>query len=180
MGHHQRREASAAHDLLRQAEHLLGAPGIERRGVLVQQQELRPLQRGHQQRQRLALAAGEQADGRVEPVLESRAEPLDLLRDLAPALAAERRPRPPCRVRCAASARFSATVMLGAVPLNGFWNTRPISVARRCSGQRVMSFPSRRIVPWLGVNDPATALSRVDFPGAVGAEHDDEGAPLAR
>ena len=54
--------------------------------------------------------------------------------------------------------------MFGAVPLNGFWNTRPIIAARRCSGQRVMSAPPRLIVPASTKNVPATALSSVDLP----------------
>src|SRR5262245_14429459 len=55
-------------------------------------------------------------------------------------------------------------VMDGAVPLKGFWKTRPMSRARRCSGQCVTSRPARRIVPASSGNVPATALSSVDFP----------------
>ena len=54
--------------------------------------------------------------------------------------------------------------MLGAVPLKGFWKTRPMSLARRCSGQAVMSSPASRICPWSSGKLPATALSSVDFP----------------
>ena len=54
--------------------------------------------------------------------------------------------------------------MLGAVPLNGFWNTRPMSFARRCSGQRVMFWPASMSLPASAMNVPATALSRVDLP----------------
>src|SRR5262249_11326480 len=50
------------------------------------------------------------------------------------------------------------------VPLNGFWKTRPIRCARRCSGQRVTSRPASRIVPASTENAPATALRSVDFP----------------
>ena len=54
--------------------------------------------------------------------------------------------------------------MLGAVPLKGFWKTRPMSVARRCSGQRVTSWPARRMLPRSTRNVPATAFSSVDLP----------------
>src|SRR5688572_11220796 len=37
-------------------------------------------------------------------------------------------------------------------------------LARRCSGQCVMACPARLMVPRSGVNEPATALSSVDFP----------------
>ena len=66
--------------------------------------------------------------------------------------------------RRAASVRFSAIDMDGAVPLNGFWNTRPISAARRCSGHAVISAPSSLMLPASTGNPPATALSSVDFP----------------
>src|ERR1035438_934723 len=52
----------------------------------------------------------------------------------------------------------------GDVPLNGFWNTRPISVARACSGHRVTSRPASRMFPSSTGKVPATAFSRVDFP----------------
>ena len=56
------------------ADHLVGALRIERGGVFVQQQQFRLEPGGHEQRQRLALAAGEGADGVVEPVLEAHVE----------------------------------------------------------------------------------------------------------
>ena len=59
---------------------------------------------------------------------------------------------------------FSAIDRFGAVPAKGFWNTRPISFARRCSGQYVISRPARRIRPLSTGKLPATALSSVDFP----------------
>src|SRR5882724_3588588 len=39
-----------------------------------------------------------------------------------------------------------------------------MSFARRCSGQWVMSSPAREIVPESTPSDPATTLSKVDFP----------------
>ena len=74
MGDHQGHEAVFGHDLLGQLQHLLSGAGIQRGGVLVKQQELGPAQRRHQQRDRLALAAGEQANLRRQPVLEPQAE----------------------------------------------------------------------------------------------------------
>ena len=50
------------------------------------------------------------------------------------------------------------------MPLNGFWKTRPISEARRCSGQRVRSRPARRMAPRSTKKVPATAFSSVDLP----------------
>ena len=73
-------------------------------------------------------------------------------------------PKPRLWPRRAAMARFSAIDMFGAVPLNGFWNTRPISFARRCSGQRVMWRPASVIRPESAIKVPATAFSKVDFP----------------
>ena len=62
VGNHHGGELILAHDAVRQLEHLGRRRGVERRGVLVEQEQLRLLQGGHEQRQRLALAAGEQAD----------------------------------------------------------------------------------------------------------------------
>ena len=72
--------------------------------------------------------------------------------------------RPRGRPRRAARARFSEIVMFAAVPLKGFWKTRPISLARRCSGQRVTSRSARRIRPSSTRNVPATAFKSVDLP----------------
>ena len=91
--------------------------------------------RRHQQRQRLALTAGEAADRIVEPILEPHVERRHAIAELvAHRDASSAQPRPRGWPRRAASARFSAIDIDGAVPLNGFWNTRPISRARRCSG----------------------------------------------
>ena len=59
------------HDLVREGQDLGGGLGVESGGVLVQEQELRLLEGGHQQRQGLALAAGEQTHLGGEPVLQS-------------------------------------------------------------------------------------------------------------
>ena len=74
------------------------------------------------------------------------------------------RPRPRGRPRRAARARFSAIESDGEVPASGSWKTRPISLARRCSGQPVISRPASRIVPASTRNDPATAFRVVLLP----------------
>lgn len=88
-------------------------------GVLVQQQQLGPLQGGHQQRQRLALAAGEEPHLAGQTVLQTQPQvpqQLPVVRPLrlgdAPAQAAGLAP-------AAASARFSSICMVGAVPIIG-------------------------------------------------------------
>ena len=58
---------------------------VERRRVLVEQQNARLGESGHEQRQRLPLSAGEQPDLRREPVLEAELKRRQLL---AEALAA--------------------------------------------------------------------------------------------
>ncbi len=63
-----------------------------------------------------------------------------------------------------ASTRFSAMVIFGAVPLNGFWNTLPIRFALLCSGQPVMSFPESSRLPESVIIFPATAFRSVDLP----------------
>ena len=59
---HERREPSLGDDLLGEVEDLLGRLGVKGGRVLVKQQQLGVGERGHEQRERLALAAGEQAD----------------------------------------------------------------------------------------------------------------------
>ena len=50
------------------------------------------------------------------------------------------------------------------MPASGSWKTRPISFARRCSGQPLISRPARRMVPASMRKVPATALSVVLLP----------------
>ena len=61
-------------DLLGELEHLGCGLGVERGGVLVEEQQLGLHQRGHQQRKRLALAAGEQAGLGGEPVFKAEVQ----------------------------------------------------------------------------------------------------------
>ena len=63
-------------DALRGFQHLGSGLGVQGRGVFVQKQELWLLQRGHEQRQRLSLAAGKQTHLGGQPVLESQAQNL--------------------------------------------------------------------------------------------------------
>ena len=65
-------------------QHLGGSLGVQGGGVLVQQQQLGLLQGGHQQGQRLALAAGEQAHLGGQPVLQAQIQDLQQLPVLLP------------------------------------------------------------------------------------------------
>src|SRR5262249_46653163 len=58
VGDHQGGEVLAAHDLVGEPDDLLGAPGVEGGGVLVEQEQLGASVGGHEQGQRLALAPG--------------------------------------------------------------------------------------------------------------------------
>ena len=71
---HEAGDAALGHDAAREREHLVGRDGVERGRVLVEQQQLGRDHGGHEQRQRLTLAAGEQADGRVHAVLQPHVE----------------------------------------------------------------------------------------------------------
>ena len=51
------------------------------------------------------------------------------------------------RPRRAAMARFSSIIMPAAVPIIGSWKTRPMNLARLCSGHFVMSVPAISMVP---------------------------------
>ena len=70
--------------------------------------------------------------------------------------------------------------MLGAVPLKGFWNTRPISFARRCSGQRVMSVPVEHDRAGVDEERAGHGVEQRGLARAVRADHDDEGALVER
>ena len=59
---HERREVVLLHDAVGQLQNLRRRARVERSRMLVEQQQLRLLQRRHQQRQRLPLTAGEQTD----------------------------------------------------------------------------------------------------------------------
>ena len=67
------------HDAVRQVKHLGCRARVERGGVLVEKQQLRLLQRRHQERQRLPLAAGEQTDLRGHALLKAEIERMQAL-----------------------------------------------------------------------------------------------------
>ena len=71
---HQRGQPVFGHDAVGQLQHLGGGGGVECGGVLVEQEKLRLLQRRHQQRQRLALAAGQKADLGRHAVFKPKAQ----------------------------------------------------------------------------------------------------------
>ena len=79
VGDHHGHQVVLLDDLPGELEHLCGGAGIQRGGVLVQQQELGLLERGHQQGQRLTLSAGEQAHLGGHAILQPQAQGLELL-----------------------------------------------------------------------------------------------------
>ena len=72
--HHHRCERVLAHNLARDVDDLVGSAGIERSGVLVEQQQLRASQCRHQQRDGLSLTAGQSSHRRAQPPLESHSQ----------------------------------------------------------------------------------------------------------
>ena len=81
---HQRGQLAVADDLVRDLQDLCRRRGVERSGVLVEQEQLRRLKRRHQQRQCLPLAAGEQTDLCSHPVFESETERRQLVAEELP------------------------------------------------------------------------------------------------
>ena len=67
------------HQPVRGVQHLGGSFGVQCRGVLVQQQQVGLDEGGHQQRQRLALSAGEKSHLAGQPVLQAQAQDLEML-----------------------------------------------------------------------------------------------------
>mgnify|MGYP000982727252 CR=1 FL=1 len=74
VGDHQRGQVVLPDQAVRDIHDPLGRLGIQRRGVLVQQQQLGLLQGGHQQRQRLTLSAGEGAYLGGQAVLQTQTQ----------------------------------------------------------------------------------------------------------
>ena len=79
VGDHHGGQAVLLHNALRGLQDLGGGLGVQGGGVLIQQQQLRLLQGGHQQRQSLALAAGQQAHLGGHPVFQSQVQDFQLL-----------------------------------------------------------------------------------------------------
>ena len=74
-----RRQILAGYDLLGHADHLVPALGVERCGVLVEQQQPRPQLGCHQQSKSLPLTSRKGPDWVIEAVLETHAELKDAL-----------------------------------------------------------------------------------------------------
>ena len=165
MGDHHRGELLAADDLVGEPDDLLGAPGVEGGGVLVEQEELGPPVGGHEQGQGLALAAGEAADRVVEPVFQAHAERPDPVAELG---------NPAPGDRAAEAARKAAAGGQGEVlgdreapaTCRRAGPERPGRSASRggARASRVISRPASRIVPASTGNDPATAFRVVLLP----------------
>ena len=74
MGHHEGHELVFLNDPLRKLEDFRGGPRVQGGGMLVQEEELRLSERGHQQGQGLPLAAGKEADFGRHPVFQAQAQ----------------------------------------------------------------------------------------------------------
>ena len=70
VGHHQAGDLFLGHDALGQRQHLFGGGGVQRGGVLVQQQQLGGDKGSHKQGKRLPLTAGEQPHRLLHAVLQ--------------------------------------------------------------------------------------------------------------
>ena len=79
VGDHQRGQLVLVDDFIGQIEHLGRRGRVQRGGVLVKQQQLWLSQRGHHQRQRLALSAGEQTDLCGHAILQTEIQGLEQL-----------------------------------------------------------------------------------------------------
>jgi hypothetical protein len=110
VGHHERGGARAFDRLDGGAHHHLGGARVERRGVLVEDQELRRAEQRHDERHRLALAAGEQLDARTQALFQPEAERRERAAEALARLGAQRRSKPPAL----AAARGDGEVLLDA------------------------------------------------------------------
>ena len=172
---------SRADDFVGETDDLVGAFGIERGGVLVQQQQFGLEPGGHQQRQGLPLSAGKAADRVVDAIFQSHVQRADAVAQfVACSFRCNAQPSPRGWPRRAAMARFSAMVMFGAVPLKGFWKTRPMSRARLCSGQRVMSRPASVMRAGVHEKRAGDGVEQSGFSRAVGADDDEKRSRFQR
>ena len=64
-------------------------------------------------------------------------------------------------------ARFSSIIMPAAVPIMGSWKTRPMYLARLCSGHFVMSVPAMTMLPASTRKVPAMEFISVDLPAPL-------------
>ena len=74
VGDHQAGDVVFGNNFFGQFQHLFSGAGVQRGGVLIQQQQLGRDQRRHQQGQRLALAARKQADRLFHTVLKAKTQ----------------------------------------------------------------------------------------------------------
>ena len=74
---HHGSQALFSDDALGQRQHVLGGSGIKRRGMLIQQQQVRTGQRCHQQSQRLTLAARKQTNTGAQAVFKAQTQRLE-------------------------------------------------------------------------------------------------------
>ena len=72
VGNHQSGQVMLADDPVGEFQHLGGGFGVQGGGMLVQEQQFGPLEGGHQQRNRLPLAAGEQTHLGGQPVFQAQ------------------------------------------------------------------------------------------------------------
>ena len=84
VGDHQGGQVVLFNDAVRGVQYLGGSLGVQSRRVLVQKQQLGLNEGGHQQRQCLALAAGQEAHLAGEPVLQPQVQDLQPLNVLLP------------------------------------------------------------------------------------------------
>ena len=74
VGHHQGGGTELADQPIGECHHGGFSPGIQRSGVLVEQQQIRRTQRGHDQAQALALPAGQLSHGLVEAISQGQTQ----------------------------------------------------------------------------------------------------------
>ena len=86
VGDHQAGDAVVRHDIPGQFQHLFRGGRVQGSGVFIQKQQLGGDQSRHQQCQRLALAAGQQAYGMIHPVLQTQAQHAQPLPEVGPVL----------------------------------------------------------------------------------------------
>ena len=93
MGNHQGSQVVFRHQLGRQGQHLQGGFGVQSGGVLIQQQEFGLGHGGHQQGQRLALAARQQAHFGGQAIFQAQVQGLEQITVFLPLLFGDAHPQ---------------------------------------------------------------------------------------